>query len=71
MKPRKYSRNPLHVRIPVAIDETLKSMLKDEEFKFRHKSYSKSEVIRKALLHFCQKLDNEINMEPEKDKIRN
>lgn len=36
MKKNIYSRNPLHVRIPVAIDDTLKSMLENDEFRFRY-----------------------------------
>jgi|GEM_PF-6155883 len=50
MKRRKYSRNPLHVRIPEALDESLKSMLADKELK----KYSKSDLIRKALNEFCK-----------------
>lgn len=58
MKEKKYSRNPLHVRIPIAIEETLESMLENDEFKKNYDSYSKSDIIRRAIHDFCQKSEN-------------
>ena len=55
MKKSRYSRNPLHVRIPVAIEETLKSMLENDVFRKKYDSYNKSDVIRRAIHEFCQK----------------
>ena len=70
MKQRIYLRNPLHVRIPEAIDEMLKSILKDEEFRCRHKTYSKSALIRKAIFEFCHDYESDRLMTQTKDDCR-
>lgn len=53
MKERIYSKNPLHVRIPIAIEETLESILENDELRKKQKSYNKSDIIRRALHNYC------------------
>lgn len=59
MKARKYSRNPLHVRIPIAIEDTLKSMLENDIFRNKYNSHNKSDIIRRAINDFCQKFEHD------------
>ena len=54
MKPKRYSQNPIQVRIHNVQEDTLNKIMNDTEYCTRKNIISKSDAVRSALFSLCK-----------------
>jgi|TARA_X000001036_G_scaffold357641_1_gene339924 hypothetical protein len=59
MKPKRYSQNPIQVRIHNVQEDTLNKIMNDTEYCTRKNIIFKSDAVRSALFSLCKDYEQE------------
>tara|TARA_X000000368_G_scaffold357346_1_gene299713 strand:+ start:1510 stop:1713 length:204 start_codon:yes stop_codon:yes gene_type:complete len=59
MKPKRYSQNPIQVRLHEVQEDTLNKILSDNDYCQRKNIISKSDAVRSALFSYCKDYEQE------------
>ena len=59
MKPKRYSQNPIQVRLHEVQEDTLNKILSDNDYCQRKNIISKSDAVRSALFSLCKDYEQE------------